>query len=377
MSGWLGRWTAAMRGRRNRRPTILVVTSDLEIGGGQAFAVRIANALAREMRVLVMGVDPAKVDPTFASRVGPDAELIESSADPTRIREIVSRERVTAVNSHLWWADKVVFEAIRGLDVRWLVSMHGCYDMLIDQPHVEPRFRELASAVLERANRVAIAAEKNRRVFEQYGLSQVRVERVPYGYEPMAPTRVERPDADVVFGVVSRAVPNKGWHESVEAFTRVRAELAREGRRAALVLLGGGPLVDELRARRDVEGLVVPGWADRPQDWIAGFDVGMLPSSFPGESLPNAIIEYLAQSKPVIGTRWAEIPAMLGEGADAAGVLIPVRGDAAEVPALAEAMLALARDEALRERARRNAPLRFRAFSMPTCVEHYRRLLIG
>jgi glycosyltransferase involved in cell wall biosynthesis len=354
---------------------VLVVAGDLELGGGQIFAVRLANALAREVPVAVMSADPARLDPTLLGRLDPAVSLVACDGSPERLGRLVADGGYTAVNSHLWQADALVERALAGSHVRWTVSMHGCYELLLETPDPAGTFRATAERVLGRADRVAIAAEKNRRVFERFGLDASRVIRIPYGYEPVAPRRVERPRADVVFGIASRAVPNKGWEQALYAFARVRAELLARGASSALVLVGGGPLVPILRdlAHPDVH---VVGPVPDPESWIAGFDVAMLPTSYPGESFPNSVIEYLALGKPIVATRWAEIPEMLATADGPAGTLIGLDAHGtADLDALTAAMVELATDAELRAARAAAARTKSRAFSMDECVRRYRAAL--
>ena len=79
------------------------------------------------------------------------------------------------------------------------------------------------------------------------------------------------------------------------------------------------------------------------------FDVGLLPSYFLSESLPNSIAEYLFCGAPVIATRIGEIPQMLDVPAQGlAGVLLEQNGRSLTDPAaLTAAMRAYLTDPAL------------------------------
>ncbi|MBL9150053.1 MAG: glycosyltransferase family 4 protein [Phycisphaerae bacterium] len=354
---------------------LLIVAGDLELGGGQIFAVRLANALARSMSVSLVSADPARCDARLRARVAPNVDVVPCDGSPAQLASIVRDGGYTAVNSHLWQADALVERALAHGGVRWTISMHGCYELLLETPDAVGVFRPAAERVLRRANAVVIAAEKNRRVFERFGLDASHVVRIPYGYEPVVPQRVERPRADVVFGIASRAVPNKGWEQAFYAFARVRAELLARGVTSALVLVGGGPLVPILRdlGHPDVH---VTDWVADPESWIAGFDIAMLPTSYPGESYPNSVIEYLALEKPIVATRWAEIPAMVATERGSAATLIGMDAHGtADIDALAAAMLELATDRDLRAARVAAATSRSRAFSMDECVRRYRAVL--
>ena len=105
--------------------------------------------------------------------------------------------------------------------------------------------------------------------------------------------------------------------------------------------------------------------------FLRGIDVLVLPSHT--EGTPNSIVEAMAQGVPVIASAVGGIPDMLGREA---GLLVPP-GDAA---ALADAMVALARDRALRLKMGRAARERYeRLFSpkvvLPLLLQTYGRLI--
>jgi glycosyltransferase involved in cell wall biosynthesis len=115
------------------------------------------------------------------------------------------------------------------------------------------------------------------------------------------------------------------------------------------------------------------GFAANPIDWVRLFDVGLLPSYFPSESLPNSIAEYLFCGIPVIATRIGEIPQMLDvPGQGLAGVLLEQSKQGltnpealtAAMQAYIEAPLLLADHKAL-------AAQCFDKFRMDHCVAAY------
>ncbi len=359
---------------------MLIVLPDRTVGGAQMFALRLAVAFARDDEVIVTSAELLPADPNFSARLGAETQFIDTSKDPAALAALIVRERIDAINSHTWWADRLVYAALDLLSTasrpRWVVSMHGCYEQLLGRPQADSAFASLAPALLRKADAVAIAAVKNRRVFEAMELPDAQVIEIPYGFEPREPKSVRRVDGDIVFGLVSRPAPDKGWKASIDAFRMVRERLAANGRRAALVLVGGGPYADALRQNHAGErDITFSGWSDHPEEWIAGFDVALLPTWFAAESLPNSIIEYLAQGRPVIASRWAEIPRMLGEGPESAGMLLNVdRERGVELKELADAMERLALDDALRARLGANAARRMGRFTMNSCVASYRTL---
>lgn len=119
-------------------------------------------------------------------------------------------------------------------------------------------------------------------------------------------------------------VPEKGVDVLVESI----AHLDRMGRSdVQLMMVGGGELLEPLRARVSALGLRgrvrLLGWAlprDIP-DFMAACDVFCLPSR--REGCPNVVLEALASGRPVVATRVGGVPELVREGEDGNGVLVP------------------------------------------------------
>jgi len=175
----------------------------------------------------------------------------------------------------------------------------------------------------------------------------------------------------LVFGCVARLTPEKRHVDLVDAFARMRATFPQ----ARLVLLGDGPLQGEIEARvasLGVAGAVrMTGMRPDVEAILPALDVGMLVSSTEGMS--NAILEMMASGLPMIATDVGGNPSLVASGAT--GLLVPARAPGR----LAEAMLALAADPALRHRMGEAARQRVeREFSLAAMVrafdQAYRRL---
>lgn len=143
--------------------------------------------------------------------------------------------------------------------------------------------------------------------------------------------------------IVANLITYKGHHVALTAFAQARALLPMLD--ARLQLAGAGPEEGPLRARArelgidaDVDFLGSVG--DVPA-LLADCSFVVLPSL--SEGMPNAVLESLANGRPVIASAVGGVPEILGRGG---GVLVPP-GDP---EALADAMCALLADRALAAR---------------------------
>jgi len=164
----------------------------------------------------------------------------------------------------------------------------------------------------------------------------------PAGAKKQARQQLGIPDEDVVFICVARLHPVKNHQLLLQAFQQVAATSAR----AWLLVVGGGPLLQELSARAQDPAfggrLRVLGPQESIIELLWAADVAVLASLT--EGLPVALTEAMAAGNAVICTDIGGMPELVLH--DATGLVVP-SGDS---QALAAAMLKLAADAELRRR---------------------------
>ena len=141
-----------------------------------------------------------------------------------------------------------------------------------------------------------------------------------------------------------RLIAKKGLATTLRAFAR----FGRDYPSATLTLAGEGPQIEGLRALAGELGIgqrvFFPGFLSQPQlrALLAESHLFLHPSELVAngdqEGVPNSMLEAMASGLPVLATTHGGIPEAVEHGVS--GMLVPERDDAA----LAEAMLALARD---------------------------------
>lgn len=188
-------------------------------------------------------------------------------------------------------------------------------------------------------------------------------------YTPAGPTdgwrdRLGVGEGDFLVGHVARFDPIKRHVDLLEAAAR----LAEEEARIAFVLVGQGPLLDEIRCRAAGLGNIhfVAQVTDIPP-LLRALDAIMLCSAH--EATPLALLEGMACGRPVVVTAVGGVPDLLG----GAGLLVPPR-DPGE---LARALVTLAADPALRSRLAEAARRRSLDFPFEAEWAAYARLYAG
>jgi glycosyltransferase involved in cell wall biosynthesis len=369
---------AALPGAVKSMPTILVVVSDLSPGGGQMFGIRLANAWAkRGGRAVLLNVRKFPDHPQVVSQIDPHVSLFHAGQMEMTFAELVRRFDIDLVHSSLWWADRYTFDNIDALPgLPWVVTMHGCYETLLDHPQVDLSFGSRIGKMLKRADLWVPTADKNRRVFDVHGLPK-REAQIVNGmeFEPAQPLSRETlglRDGAILLCLATRAIEEKGWFAAVEMVER----LNKVGHAVDLMLIGEGPAADAV-ALQAPDHVHLYGQVANLGDYIAAADIGLLPSFFIGESMPLVLLEMMASGKPVIATDVGEIPSMIGEGA---GAVVPLQGGKVDIDGFVEAITMLL-DEKYRDEVGHRAKERFDSrYTMDQMIANYGALyreLIG
>lgn len=199
-----------------------------------------------------------------------------------------------------------------------------------------------------------------------YGVDIERIDRVaPQDVERVRAQIAARP-GETVLGSVGRLVEQKDYPNQLRAFA-----MAAKEARLRMVIAGGGPLEDELRALADRLGVAdrVCFLGEQRDVWpvLKCLDAFVIASKF--EPYGVAILEAMAAGLPIVATEVDELPVILDHGR--AGVLVP-----AERPeALAHALVQVATDHELRSRIARHArALANERYSLPAVLAAYQRL---
>jgi glycosyltransferase involved in cell wall biosynthesis len=400
---------------------VLIVTSDRRVGGGQIAALRLARALARNYEVSLICACPEDADPDpppvpksvseldaipghirhyFPGPVWFLLTVLDLLLPPWRwsresgilvralngwyqhirrrhFRRVVRPEDYDIINSHVWQADYFVGECLpEGWKTPWVITMHGCYETLMAElpkhPEYEPRMRK----VLNRADQLLPTALKNYRVLSEVG--GIHLKRTPVqvfnGIEPLStddpgPYAVQREGHDLILALVSRAIPEKGWAQAIEAVRSINRET---GARIKLILVGASPWQEQLKREHEEPSIEFAGHCPEPMRLVRQCDIGILPSYFVSESYPVSVMEYLMCGKPVIATDIGEVSNMIEHEGKLAGTLVPL-GEDREVhaSALTEAMKRYLNDSGLLQEQGRLASRAARKFSMDESLAAY------
>ena len=173
---------------------------------------------------------------------------------------------------------------------------------------------------------------------------------------------------EVIIGNVGRLVKQKGQGFLIDLTLKLKAcDLDFK-----LMIAGVGPLEEELKKRIQKEKLedyiFLPGFFPNIKSFLNAIDIFVFPSLW--EGFGNAMVEAMAEEKPVVAFNLTSNPEIVTSGKD--GFLI----DYPNVDDFAETILKLAKDPALRKRIGENARISVtKRFSFDQIMDEWEKLL--
>jgi glycosyltransferase involved in cell wall biosynthesis len=350
---------AVMRARAARLPNVMVSTMGFAPGGAEIFPIRLANEFKRQgVSVLLFSAGMNPREDGVRRMLRNDVPLVETS-EVDRVKTIIEDFGIEVLNTHQWHIQKYpaqlpdVFAGLRA----HVATLHG----MIEHGHAFAVTEEELRAADRSVSTWIYTADKNLGPFVDSGMEQAQPSRflkMPNGIQTPRIETVPRdhlgiPDDAFVLCCVSRAIPDKGWAETMEA-----VQCAREisGRDIRLVLVGNGPVYDHYR-RIGVPSFVhLVGFSENSAGHYASADMGIMLTRFRSESFPLTIIDCLFAGKPYISTNVGDIPNMLSSPEGVAGGVIELEDWQIPVKSAAQVIAAFATDQAMYRAAKALVP---------------------
>jgi glycosyltransferase involved in cell wall biosynthesis len=330
---------------------ILQVVGGLDVGGVQ-----------RSAALLAVGLHEAGHDVTvvnLARRNAFAAEPLEAAGVPVvhlglvprnlptilrgvvRLWRLLLTGRWDVVQTHLFKTAVVTTPVARLTRARVVGTVHG-----LDPSRLQRRLAALPARLQHRV--VAVSTPLADDVARVTAIPRRRIDVIPDGVDD--PGRMHAPAAaraaaglpadGVLVGCVGRLWERKGQRELVAAWT----EVVRRCPSARLVIVGDGPLREELSAAADSPALagsvLLTGSRDDVGTILDGLDVAVVPSHHEGFSLFT--VEAMLHELPVVATAAGGPRELVDDGVT--GLLVPPR----DVAALTEALAQLVSDAGLR-----------------------------
>jgi len=360
---------------KEKLPSIAVIVSDFSPGGGQLFSIRLANAWKKNGgEVILINVGKFPDHPEVLKQVDLNVPIFR--ADEIDISDLMNVFDIDVIHSSIWWADKYVHEIFKKLPekIRWVVSMHGCYETLIENMDAEPKFMEYFENMLFEVDAWVYTAEKNKKIFELF-YQPKKITKVLNGFSAEVPQKIDKGSIgirseSIVFCLASRAIESKGWYVAVDAVRKLN-EL---GLSSDLLLIGEGKAKDIIEKTQPPNYIHFIGQVSNLADYINISDVGLLPTSFIGESMPLILIEFMAQGKPMITTDVGEIMDMVTDKNGSAALILDLRKGKVCLDELVDNMIKMHKNKKLRKKMGDKSKYIFKRFEMSQMIASYKKI---
>lgn len=351
---------------RKRKPNILMCCYALISGGGETFPISLANGLKhRGFVVTLLDFNGALEDPAIRNRILPNVPLVHRRGD---VGEIISGYAIDIVHSHHAVVDETFSdERMKNPNFRLVVTQHGMYEMMNE-------FSERIYTRIFGVDEWVYIAEKNIIPFinAKY-FSKNNFTKISNAVEKKKFQKLERKDYGIpedafVFCIASRGIPEKGWREAIQAVSIARELSCRD---IHLILVGNGELYDELK-NISPEFIHFTGFQSNILGFFSMSDMGLVASTFKGESVPLVILECYMVGNPVLSTNLGEIPFMLEMDSLRAGELIDLNDDGTlSVDALAKSMVHIVMDSNYYNTLKSNVPFVAQKFDYDKMLDQY------
>jgi glycosyltransferase involved in cell wall biosynthesis len=241
------------------------------------------------------------------------------------------------LNSHLFETDDFFS---KNLTIPHVISMHGPYeyylykdtndDGQLDQitkatgnNSLNINFIERAEKILSNSKNVIYCADKNLEILQHVEISNLKLEKIYYGYERKEQSVKNREVTQLNIGMFARGVESKGWDILIEAFLRLEDKYEHI---TLMLAFSETNYMNYLKLKyAEHKKIQFLGLMDPIDEFLAAIDLVAFPTYYPGESLPNTIIESLMFDIPVISTQHAEIPNMIQYNGVHAGTIVNIQ----------------------------------------------------
>ena len=341
-------YESVLRARETRLPNVMVSTMAFYPGGAEILPIRMANEFKRQGLSVILfsaGVHPR--EDGVRRMLRGDVPVVETSSIED-MKAAIHEFGVECLNSHQWMIQKYpvqvpdVFDELRA----HVASLHG----MIEHGNAFGVTSDELRMADESVTTWVYTAQKNLVPFSDVGFDvkgSPRFVKIPNGMQPpnvVPVSRVEMgiPEDAFVLCCVSRAIPDKGWAESIQVVDRARA---LSGRDIRLILVGNGLVYDEYCRVGVPDFTYLAGFSENSVGHYAAADMGIMLTTFKSESFPLTIVDCLFAGKPYIASDVGDIRNMLTTVEDVAGAVIKLDNWEVPIERAAQVVAAFATDK--------------------------------
>ncbi len=290
-------------------------------GGAELFPIHLANYFKKiGIPVILHSCNGCIPMENVKDNIDPSVPYFESK-NVNEIEKVINDNNVTILNSHHWEFQKLLVDWDVG-DINHIATLHGILENEDSGYNINKK--DLYS-VDKKVNKWIYTADKNIIKFNDYKIfNEKKFVKIINGVNNKLEKNISReslniPDDSFVFCIVSRAIIEKGWNQSIEIIRRCREKSNND---IHLILVGDGEVYENLKDSNNEKYVHLIGYDSRANDYYNISDMGMLLSNFKSESFPLTILNCLSVQKPFFSTNIGEIKKILSVDNEIAGKVV-------------------------------------------------------
>jgi glycosyltransferase involved in cell wall biosynthesis len=309
---------------RNKRH-VLIVTHGIFAGGAENLPIQMANELTTRGLIVSLLIFKTELNPQMHATLNPGVSIYESDwVMEYGCEQFLHDTGCSLIHSHGVIGEMFFFRLCKGpLPVPYVATLHGSYEASTSTELPE-RF---IAKIVRNVDLFVYTADKNLGPLSRHDVRPGQVIKMinamPVDKTPFPKTRAELGIAEdaIVFTLVARGIPEKGWSTAINAFKAIQKRLPH--RLTHLCLIGEGEEQERLKAVHGGNASIsFLGFQLRIHGMYRLTDVAIVPTRFAGESFPLCIIQALQVGVPVIATDIGEIASMLRVEDVAGGIVV-------------------------------------------------------
>lgn len=332
---------------KNRKPNILMSIYGFSIGGGEILGIRLADAMKENGASVTLfngGYEPTQAG---VRKLLPASIPVIHNHQNLDFQNMLRDFGIEIVHTHHATMENLFAQHRNKFPAGTLhvATMHGMYEMMGQQ--FLANTREIRKSI----DHWLYVADKNILPFKKYGFYlEDKFTKIDNGMRIPLARKIDLSPLGIasnsfIICLASRALQEKGWLEAIDGVQKSRLATNAD---IHLLLIGEGPVYTQLRTQALPEYIHLLGYMSNVNDYLASSQLGLIPSTFKGESSPLFLIECFMAEIPVVATNIGEIKGMLiNEDQMMGGILLELHDGRVNTVELAAAIERFVMDQEL------------------------------